>query len=102
MQQERSLHHADMHDGIGVYLTSVCCGSWTLIRPIVSICAPAHNALNDLRLMIDSLGSTSNDLPAMLGMFRTWISPLVEACQVELEWEVAELPAPKISGRSGR
>jgi signal transduction histidine kinase len=58
----------------------------------------AHNALNDLRLMIDSLGSASTDLPAMLGMFRTRISVALNACNVELEWHVEALPTIKNFG----
>jgi signal transduction histidine kinase len=92
VQQERSRIMRDMHDGIGVYLTS-------MLRQLEydpldrqHLKDSAHNALNDLRLMIDSLGSTSTDVSAMLGMFRTRITRLVEACQVELVWDVAELP----------
>lgn len=89
---ERSRIMRDMHDGIGVYLTSMLrqLESDTVDRQQLS--HAAHNALNDLRLMIDSLGSASTDLPAMLGMFRTRIGVALEACRVELEWEVDELP----------
>ncbi len=90
---ERSRIMRDMHDGIGVYLTS-------MLRQLdhepvdrVHLREAAHNALNDLRLMIDSLGSTSSDLPAMLGMFRTRIGVALDACKVDLEWQVDELPA---------
>lgn len=89
---ERSRIMRDMHDGIGVYLTSMLRQldrepvDWALLREA------AQNALNDLRLMIDSLGSTSSDLPAMLGMFRTRIGDALDACNVELEWRVDELP----------
>lgn len=92
VQQERSRIMRDMHDGIGVYLTS-------MLRQLEfdppdrkHLRDSAHNALNDLRLMIDSLGNASTDLPAMLGMFRTRIASLVEACQVELFWNVGDLP----------
>ncbi|TXH67383.1 MAG: hypothetical protein E6Q83_17625 [Thiothrix sp.] len=89
---ERSRIMRDMHDGIGVYLTSMLrqLESGTVDRDQLS--SAAHNALNDLRLMIDSLGSASTDLPAMLGMFRTRISVALDACGVELEWDVDELP----------
>lgn len=90
--KERSRIMRDMHDGIGVYLTSML---RHLERDSIDkkqLSESAHNALNDLRLMIDSLGSTSNDLPAMLGMFRTRISVALNACNVELEWHVDELP----------
>lgn len=92
VQQERSRIMRDMHDGIGVYLTSIL--RQLEHEPVDPhhLKESAHNALNDLRLMIDSLGSTSTDLSAMLGMFRTRITRLIEACQVELEWDVDELP----------
>lgn len=92
VQQERSRIMRDMHDGIGVYLTSIL--RQLEHEPVDRhhLKDSAHNALNDLRLMIDSLGSASTDLSAMLGMFRTRITRLVEACQVELEWGVDELP----------
>ncbi|MGB1011809.1 MAG: 7TM diverse intracellular signaling domain-containing protein, partial [Thiolinea sp.] len=92
VQEERSRIMRDMHDGIGVYLTS-------MLRQLEfdppdreHLRDSAHNALNDLRLMIDSLGNASTDLPAMLGMFRTRITTLLDACQVELVWEVGDLP----------
>lgn len=92
VQEERSRIMRDMHDGIGVYLTG-------MLRQLdfdppdrENLKESAHNALNDLRLMIDSLGRAGSDLSAMLGMFRTRVSGLVEACQVELDWAVDELP----------
>lgn len=89
---ERSRIMRDMHDGIGVYLTSMLrqLESGNVDREQLS--SAAHNALNDLRLMIDSLGSASTDLPAMLGMFRTRIGVALDACRVDLEWDVDELP----------
>lgn len=98
LADERSRIMRDMHDGIGVYLTS-------MIRQIENnninreqLSESAHNALNDLRLMIDSLGSASTDIPAMLGMFRTRINVMLTACQIELVWHVEELPPVKDFG----
>ena len=92
VQEERSRIMRDMHDGIGVYLTSML--RQFELEPLdrKHLRNSAHNALNDLRLMIDSLGNASTDLPAMLGMFRTRIASLLEACQVELVWNVGDLP----------
>ncbi len=91
--EERSRIMRDMHDGIGVYLTSMLRHLENDTVDKKQLSEAAHNALNDLRLMIDSLGSASTDLPAMLGMFRTRISVALNACHVELEWHVEELPA---------
>lgn len=95
---ERSRIMRDMHDGIGVYLTSIL---RHLERDTINkqqLSDSAKNALNDLRLMIDSLGSASTDLPAMLGMFRTRIRVALNACKVNLEWHVEELPPVKDFG----
>jgi len=89
---ERSRIMRDMHDGIGVYLTSML---RHLERDKIDkkqLSESAQNALNDLRLMIDSLGGASSDLSAMLGMFRTRISVALKACNVNLVWHVEELP----------
>ncbi|MCK5918685.1 MAG: hypothetical protein KAG34_09675 [Cocleimonas sp.] len=96
--EERSRIMRDMHDGIGVYLTSMLRHLENDMVDKKQLSEAAHNALNDLRLMIDSLGSASTDLPAMLGMFRTRISVALNACRVELEWHVEELPAIKNFG----
>jgi signal transduction histidine kinase len=95
---ERSRIMRDMHDGIGVYLTSMIrhLENKTVDKKQLSVAA--HNALNDLRLMIDSLGSASTDLSAMLGMFRARIGVALNACKVELEWYVEELPPVKDFG----
>ncbi len=95
---ERSRIMRDMHDGIGVYLTSMLRHLKNDSIDKKQLSEAAHNALNDLRLMIDSLGSASTDLPAMLGMFRTRINVALNACNVELEWHVEELPAIKDFG----
>ena len=95
---ERSRIMRDMHDGIGVYLTSML---RHLERDTIDkkqLSESAQNALNDLRLMIDSLGRASTDLPAMLGMFRARISVALKACGIELVWHVEELPPVKDFG----
>ena len=95
---ERSRIMRDMHDGIGVYLTSMIRHLENKTVDKKQLSTAAHNALNDLRLMIDSLGNASTDLPAMLGMFRTRISVALNACKVALKWHVEELPTIKDFG----
>jgi signal transduction histidine kinase len=96
--KERSRIMRDMHDGIGVYLTSMLRHLENDSIDKQQLSDAAHNALNDLRLMIDSLGSTSTDLPAMLGMFRIRIGVALNACNVALVWHVEELPSVKDFG----
>ena len=90
--KERARIMRDMHDGIGVYLNSILrqLKSEKLDRRYLK--ESARCALDDLRLMIDSLGSVSGNLSAMLGMFRTRVGSALEACNITLEWRVDELP----------
>lgn len=90
--KERARIMRDMHDGIGVYLNSILhqLKADKLDRHYLK--ESARCALDDLRLMIDSLGSVSGNLSAMLGMFRTRIGASLEACNITLEWRVDELP----------
>ncbi|WP_181389825.1 sensor histidine kinase [Leucothrix pacifica] len=90
--KERARIMRDMHDGIGVYLNSILyqLKADKLDRHYLK--ESARCALDDLRLMIDSLGSVSGNVSAMLGMFRTRVSSTLEACNITLEWRVDELP----------
>ena len=90
--KERARIMRDMHDGIGVYLNSILrqLNAEELDRAYLK--ESARCALDDLRLMIDSLGSVSGNLSAMLGMFRTRVGSALKACNITLEWRVDELP----------
>lgn len=90
--KERARIMRDMHDGIGVYLNSILRQLGTEALDRQQLKESARYALNDLRLMIDSLGSAGGNLSAMLGMFRTRIESALEACDITLNWCVDELP----------
>jgi signal transduction histidine kinase len=52
-----------------------------------------NHALEDLRMTLDSLEPMEGDLPTILGTLRQRIAPALQAAQVELDWQVQEVPA---------
>jgi signal transduction histidine kinase len=90
MIEERQRIMRDMHDGIGGHLitaiSQVRCGSLRqdqLEAVLVEI-------LDDLRLVIDSMQRSENDLASALGNFRYRIEPRLRGVGVTLDWKVDE------------
>ena len=90
MIEERQRIMRDMHDGIGGHLITaiaqVRCGELRqdqLESVLIEI-------LDDLRLVIDSLQRTENDLASALGNFRYRIEPRLRGVGVALHWGVDE------------
>jgi signal transduction histidine kinase len=90
---ERERLMRDMHDGIGGHLVSTLAMLERSGQQDSAVAAAIRTALEDMRLMIDSLDPVEGDLTAVLGMFRDRIQPRLEAAGLKLEWEVQDLPA---------
>ncbi len=93
LSEERERIMRDMHDGIGGQLVSTlvmlqdCKGEvYDKIRHKI------EHSLTDLRFVIDSLDPLLSDIPTLLGMMRLRLLDQLEAANIELEWEVTELP----------
>lgn len=88
LAEERDRIMRDMHDGVGGQLVSTL----TILKAQQSkapeVERALQTALQDLRLMIDSLDSNSEDLPMLLGMFRSRIEPSLQAQGIDLVWDV--------------
>lgn len=92
LSEERERIMRDMHDGIGGLLVSTLAileaGETNINKIETAICA----ALDDLRLMIDSLDPLEGkQLTLALGMFRARIMPRLQDCGLEIEWPVTDL-----------
>lgn len=89
---ERERLMRDMHDGLGGHLVSTLAMLECSGRRDDAIAGSIRNALDDLRLLIDSLDPVDGDLGAVLAMFRDRMEPRLQAAGLRLEWDVRELP----------
>jgi signal transduction histidine kinase len=90
--EERSRIMSDMHDGIGAQLISTIglAEHGTLSQQ--EMAAALRECLDDLRLTIDSLEPTDNDLLPALGNFRYRVDPRLRRQGIDLDWRVSDLP----------
>lgn len=89
---ERERLMRDMHDGVGGNLVSLLAmieadGS----RP-GELASFVRDALDDMRLMIDSLEPADDDLNVVLAMWRDRLVPRMRIARVTLHWDVELLP----------
>jgi len=91
--EERQRIMRDMYDGLGAQLISTL----SLVEhgdlPKQEVAAVLRECLDDLRLTIDSLASTENDLLTVLGNFRYRLEPRLNSHGIQLEWQVRDLPS---------
>jgi signal transduction histidine kinase len=88
MVEERQRIMRDMHDGIGGQLITAISrvrtgdlGQHDLEEVLVEI-------LDDLRLVIDSMQRTENDLASALGNFRYRLEPRLQGIGMALDWQL--------------
>lgn len=88
-ERERMLR--DMHDGMGLQLISSMrmVESRDLTRE--QLAAMLGEALDELRIVIDSAKPTGRDLLVMLGNLRYRLEPRLQAAGVALHWEVGNI-----------
>lgn len=89
---ERERLTRDMHDGIGGQLVSLMAQLESQDDTPETVMQGLRDALDDLRLMIDSLEDIDGDLLAILGMFRGRFEPRLEQAGITLNWRVTDLP----------
>lgn len=91
--EERQRIMRDMHDGIGAQLISALSLAESDDATPRDVAALLRECIDDLRLTIDSLESTDNELLPALGNFRYRIERRLQAMGIELQWRVSDLPA---------
>ncbi len=90
---ERERIMRDMHDGIGGQLISTLALLDVENPDIIEISEALKTALDDLRLMIDSLDPLEgDDLAMLLGMYRARILPRLQAAGLEVAWQLSDIP----------
>ena len=89
---ERERLMRDMHDGVGGHLVSVLAMIEGGRSEPAQLSQAVRDALDDMRLMIDSLEPVDDDLNAVLASFRDRLAPRLQAAQVQLHADVELLP----------
>ena len=90
--EERQRIMSDMHDGIGGQLISTLSLVERGELSATEVATALRECLDDLRLTIDSLEPTENDLLPVLGNFRYRLDRRLRKQGVELDWQVKEVP----------
>ncbi len=86
VQRERSRIMRDMHDGMGGQLLSVLMLSRDESSSRHAISRTVEQAIDDLRLLIDSLDSVGDSLDIALGQFRERAETKLRAAGMRLVW----------------
>ncbi|MEZ5584373.1 MAG: 7TM diverse intracellular signaling domain-containing protein, partial [Candidatus Competibacteraceae bacterium] len=90
---ERERLMRDMHDGMGGHLVSALALVQSGQTDRTLIAEALQRALDDLRLMIDSLEPIDDDLPTVLGMLRSRLQPQLQCGQLQINWQVQDVPS---------
>ena len=90
--EERQRIMSDMHDGIGGQLISALSLVEAGDTPKEQVAVALRECIDDLRLAIDSLEPTEEDLLPVLGGLRYRLEPRLKAQGIALDWQVQEVP----------
>lgn len=97
LSSERERIMDDMHDGLGGQLVQAL-AQVEMDQKLSSIEPILNEALQDLRLIIDSLAKHNSSLITLLANFRHRVAKSVERCGLKFCWHVESLP-PDIQTR---
>lgn len=89
---ERERIMQDVHDGIGGQLVSTLALVESGRGEPDAVADSLHEALDDLRLIIDSLDPDEGDLAAVLGTMRLRVQPRLERGGIAIDWQVRDVP----------
>lgn len=89
---ERARLMSDMHDGIGAQLISTLGLVETGAASKEQVGTALRECIDDLRLAIDSLEPTDEDLLPVLGSLRYRLEPRLKAQGITLDWQVSDVP----------
>ena len=91
--EERDRIMRDMHDGMGAQLVSTLALVESEAASPQQIANALRDALDELRLMLDSLDPEESDLLAVLGNIRGRLEPRLVRAGMRFEWRVRDVPA---------
>lgn len=90
---ERERMVRDMHDGLGGTLVSTLAMVKSGSVSTNSIEAALQGAIEDMRLMVDSLDPVEGDLVSVLANLRSRLAPRLRAAGLKVQWKVTDLPS---------
>lgn len=91
--RERERIMQDMHDGMGGQLVSTLALVESGRATPDGVAEALRAALDDLRLVIDSLDPLEDDILAVLGVLRARLEPRLVRHGLRFDWQVTDLPA---------
>jgi signal transduction histidine kinase len=89
---ERQRIMSDMHDGVGGHLISTLSLVEQGDLTPAEVAAALRECLDDLRLTIDSLEPSEDDLLPVLGNLRYRLDERLKRQGIELDWRITEVP----------
>ena len=92
IEKERSRLMREMHDGLGSQLTTALYMARNNQTSVQELSGCLEQALDDLRLMMDSLQTFDGDVATLLGQLRYRMERRLNAAGLELIWKVDDLP----------
>ncbi|MBE0692407.1 MAG: hypothetical protein IH590_04790 [Aquamicrobium sp.] len=91
-EDERGRLMRDLHDGLSGHLVSIIALSQAQTANPAAIERAARSALDDLRLVVNSLDLDDSDLILALAGLRERLEPQLRRLGVELDWSMEKLP----------
>ncbi len=92
LAQERERIMRDMHDGTGGHLVAALAQVETGNVNKTVLSETLQHALDDIRLMIDSLDPIDEDIVAVLAMLRSRLDLRLHYSGISVEWKVVDIP----------
>ena len=92
VETERRRLISDLHDGMGGHLVSILALSDDESASRKDVQSVARRALDDLRLVIFSLDTDSDDLAYALALYKERLLPVLRNLGITPHWSIAELP----------
>jgi len=90
--EERERLTREMHDGLGGQLVSVLSMVERGLADRSEVAESIRRAIDEIRIVIDSLDPHMTDLPTSLGKLRSRLEPLLRRNGIVLSWSLEDIP----------
>jgi signal transduction histidine kinase len=94
LSTERGRMIREMHDGLGSQLTTMLALIERGRSDPTRLSIALRGALDEMRLVMDSLDSEPRDAAEVLGVLRPRIQPMLQAAGIQLDWHI---PASRVA-----